>query len=352
MEQQQIKISAVEEKYLEQFTEMLVKQLETFKGDWKKTWQTEGCFGAAVCNQGREYRGCNAFLLMMVCAFAGYKYPVFGTYNSWQEFSFKTVTKKGKKPEKVRLTDEQGNELPIIHVKSEEHGYPALFTFYKVFKKDGSKSDVDFDDYCNMNEKEQDEYVTVPRMVMHRVFNIDQTNMAEVMPELYKKLTKTEKKQRVVLEGDVYKFRECDDMLSTQGWVCPIKPTYGDNAYYSISKDEIVVPQKEQFVNGESFYSTLFHEMAHSTGAESRLNRLKPAGFGSTEYATEELVAEMSAALLCSRYGIQNGVKEDSLAYLDNWLSNLKKGPAYIKTVMADVRKASDMIIEKIETVD
>ena len=88
-------------------------------------------------------------------------------------------------------------------------------------------------------------------------------------------------------------------MIEHDEWICPIKPTYGDNAYYSISKKEIVIPEKGQFKDGESFYSNLFHEMAHSTGAEEHLNRLKPGqSFGSKEYSAEELKAEMTAALV------------------------------------------------------
>ena len=68
---------------------------------------------------------------------------------------------------------------------------------------------------------------------------------------------------------------------------------FGDSAYFSISKNEIVMPEKRQFKDGESFYSNLFHEMGHSTGAEGQLDRIKPATFGSAEYAREELVAEL-----------------------------------------------------------
>ena len=75
-------------------------------------------------------------------------------------------------------------------------------------------------------------------------------------------------------------------MIEHNEWICPIKPIHGDNAYYSISKKEIVIPEKSQFKDGESFYSNLFHEMAHSTGAEDQLDRLKPTSFGKSEGGT------------------------------------------------------------------
>ena len=131
----------------------------------------------------------------------------------------------------------------------------------------------------------------------------------------------------------------------------PNQTDLGDDAYYSISKNEIVIPEKRQFKSGESFYSNLAHEMGHSTGAESQLNRLKPTSFGSKEYAREELVAEMTAALVSQRYGMSKVVKEDSLPYLKSWLDSLKEEPAFIKTVLQDVKKASGMINQQIDKV-
>lgn len=149
----------------------------------------------------------------------------------------------------------------------------------------------------------------------------------------------------------MFSFPAIDHMIAENKWICPIKPTYGDSAYYSISKNEIVIPEKKQFKNGESFYSNLAHEMGHSTGAESQLNRLKPSAFGSKEYAREELVAEMSAALVSQRYGMSKTLKEDSLPYLKGWLNSLKEEPAFIKTVLQDVKKASGMINQHIDKV-
>ena len=147
----------------------------------------------------------------------------------------------------------------------------------------------------------------------------------------------------------MFSFPAIDHMIAENKWICPIKPTYGDNAYFSISKNEIVIPEKRQFKSGESYYSNLAHEMTHSTGAENQLNRLKPSSFGSKEYAREELVAEMSAALVSQRYGMSKVIKEDSLPYLKSWLDSLKEEPSFIKTVLQDVKKASGMINQHID---
>ena len=89
--------------------------------------------------------------------------------------------------------------------------------------------------------------------------------------------------------------------------------------------------------------------MAHSTGSENHLGRLKPASFGSAEYAREELVAELSAALVAQRFGMTKHLKEDSASYLKNWLDSLKESPEFIKTTLTDVKKASHMINQHID---
>ena len=143
-----------------------------------------------------------------------------------------------------------------------------------------------------------------------------------------------------------------DRMIRDNRWICPIKLEHQDNAFYSISKNEITLPQKSQFIDGESFYGTAFHEMTHSTGAEDVLNRLKPAsGFGSKEYACEELIAELSSALIAQRYGMTKHLKEDSAAYLKSWLGSLKESPEFIKTTLVDVKKASSIITQKIDAI-
>lgn len=128
-------------------------------------------------------------------------------------------------------------------------------------------------------------------------------------------------------------------MIEKKLWVCPISLEHQDSAYYSIAKDAIVLPEKSQFINGESFYGTLLHEMTHSTGAEGRLDRIKPAAFGSQEYAREELVAELGSALVASQYGITKTIKEDSAQYLGSWLDVLKESPEFLKTTLFDVKR-------------
>ena len=160
-----------------------------------------------------------------------------------------------------------------------------------------------------------------------KVFNVAQTNLKEARPELYAKLEAENKPEKaLVQEGDMYSFPAVDQIFKEQRWICPINiEHHKDNAFYSISRNQITIPEKSQFKDGESWYGTAFHEMVHSTGAENQLNRLHPqSGFGSDEYAREELVAELGSALVCQKYGMTKNLKEDSAAYLKSWLGSLE----------------------------
>lgn len=190
-----------------------------------------------------------------------------------------------------------------------------------------------------------------PKNQVFNVFNVAQTNLQQVRPELFAKLEEQCSLSKPIQEGEVFSFPAIDAMIANNAWVCPIKPEKQDNAYYSLSKDHIVVPLKEQFVDGESFYGTVLHEMTHSTGSESRLNRLKAAKFGDKDYGREELVAELGSALVCQQNGIHKHVKGDSAAYLKSWLESLEESPDFIKTVMSDVKKATAVISFRMQEV-
>jgi hypothetical protein len=188
------------------------------------------------------------------------------------------------------------------------------------------------------------------------VFNVEQTNLKEARPEYYAQLEKANTVERPEpVEGEEFRFEPMDVMIRDNRWICPIKLEHQDSAFYSISSNAITLPEKSQFVDGESFYGTAFHEMGHSTGAEAHLNRFHSGegngGFGSAEYAREELVAELTSALIAQRYGIAKHLKEDSAAYLKAWLTSLKESPDFIKTTLADVKKASGMLCQHIDEI-
>lgn len=128
-------------------------------------------------------------------------------------------------------------------------------------------------------------------------------------------------------------------------------PSYywlNDGAWYRPSDDYINVPPMSQFPKAEEFYSTLFHEMAHSTGHPSRLNRdgIKGiASFGSEDYSKEELVAEFASSMLCGVAGISNHTIENSASYIKSWLGQLKKDKTLLVKAAGQAQKAADYIL-------
>lgn len=323
-----------EEKALDLFAEMMIEKIESINEDWRKPWFTEGALQWPRNLSGREYNGMNAFMLMLHCEKEGYKIPRFCTFDCVQR-----MNKPGK----------DGQELPRVSVLRGEKSFPVMLTTFTCIHKE-TKEKIKYDDYKNLSEDEKKEYNVYPRMQVFRVFNVQQTNLQEARPELWEKLEK-ENGRPEVKAGEQFDFEPVDRMIIENLWICPIRPMHQDSAYYSITKNEIVVPEKRQFKDGEAFYGTLFHEMTHSTGAKGVLDRLEPTAFGSKEYAREELVAELGSALVSQRYGMTKHIKEDSCAYLKSWLDSLKESPQFIKTTLMDVKKASSIITQKVDRI-
>lgn len=252
---------------------------------------------------------------------------------------------------KIPLLDKEGNKLPTVSVNKGEKSFPVFLTTFTVVNP-GTKERIPYDDYKQMSKDDQAKYNVYPKLQTFYVFNVAaQTNLKEARPELYEKLKAEVTGPAERQEGDQKSHPAIDKMIDDNLYYCPIKQIKGDEAYYSISKDEIVIPKREQFVDGEAFASNTLHECAHATGAESRLNRLKPTAFGSSEYAREELSAELSAAVVASQYGLTKHVKNDSAAYLKSWLSSLQEGPDFLKTVLSDVKRCTSMLNQRIEAI-
>lgn len=335
-----------EDRALDLFADMMIERIQSLssKDGWKKPWFTEGSLSWPKNLSGREYNGMNALMLMMHCEKNGYKLPVFCTFDRVAGLNF-TKDKQGKRQQVI---GKGGEVLPQVSILKGEKSFPVFITTFTVVNKE-TKERVNYDDYRQMSEELRQQYNVYPKLQVYNVFNVSQTNLQEARPELYKKVEESCGQSKPMEMGDDYSFPPVDKMIKEDGWICPIKPLFGDSAYYSISKNEIVIPEKKQFKDGESFYSNLFHEMTHSTGAEGQLDRIKPTSFGSEEYAREELVAELTAALTAQRYGMTKHLKGDSAAYLKSWLDSLKESPQFIKTTLMDVKKASSMLTQHID---
>jgi antirestriction protein ArdC len=138
---------------------------------------------------------------------------------------------------------------------------------------------------------------------------------------------------------------DCESIVSAM----PNRPTIeqSDAAWYRPSTDAVGIPHRNAFHSSEEFYSTLFHELAHSTGHASRLGREgfdKPVQFGSESYSKEELIAECTAAMLCGVTGIQTQTLENSASYLRTWIARLNSDSKLIVQAASAAQKAADYI--------
>lgn len=321
---------------LKKFADMMVKIIKKANANnWKKGWMgVNGSIQGLPQNiSGRTYSGGNSFFLMFNTAEKGYKTPVYMTFKQAKEQN--------------------------LHVKSGEKSVP-IFKWGLSIKDENGKR-VSEEDYNAMSQEERATMDVRPFPKMFHVFNIDQTNLEEVNKKKYDAIVarfQTPEQEVKDTEG-MYVNEALDRMFEQKAWHANIqydKPA--DQAFYRPSTDTIVLPMKEQFKLGKTpeevyhdgmeYYSTALHEMAHSTGHESRLDR-KFGAQGTDNYAHEELIAEMTSALVGSTMGFDRKILENNANYLSGWLSRLRDKPETITTIMTDVGKASDMIIEKVD---
>lgn len=336
-EQQEGKVDRIDNA-LQKFSDMLIARMEQMKeSKWKKGW-TDGRtaqFGLPQNLVGRPYTGSNAFLCQIHTAMEHYRMPVYLTIK--------------------QIRDAGGM------IKKGEHSIPIFKWDLRIKDKDGKK--LSESDYRNMTKVEQAECTVRPYLKVYNEWNIDQTNLEEVNKEKYDTILKRFKSEPIKDEVGMYKNEAFDNLLKEQSWVCPIEyEKFNESAFYSPKRDQIVVPSKKQFnisntpedvfKDGMEFYGTTIHEMAHSTGHESRLGRdgiVKIDQFGSDQYAKEELVAELTSALIGNAMGFDSRIRENNIAYLQNWIGSLKKDPKFLKSVMSDVNKSSKMVLEHID---
>ena len=335
------------DKALERFAELMIAKIETLQGDWKKPWFTPGATQPPRNLSGRPYNGGNSLMLMLQAEKMGYDIPVWGTFDRITGLNYN----KDSNGNVLLARDKYGNKLPQVSVNKGEKSFPVFLTTFTVVNQE-TKEKIPYDDYRNLSREEQAKYKVFPKLQVFNVFNVAaQTNLEVSRPEMFEKL-KAEAAGQIQHQGDLKSHPAIDKMIDDNLFFCPINQVRGDRAFYSPSKDEIVVPTREQFIDGEAFATNTLHECAHATGAESRLNRPDMGHpFGSEPYGREELTAELSAAVVASQYGLSKHVKDDSAKYLKSWLGSLREGPEFLKTILSNVRRCSTMITQRIEAI-
>ena len=359
--------SSYSDAVIQQFADMMIKRMEDMKeSNWKKGWM-DGRGSAGFPRNaltGRQYNGINPFMLMYDTIKHEYTTSMYLTAR--QLFSMNDSLKD---PSTGKIALE--NLDKVMKINKGEKAFPVYYMIHKYKDMQGKEySDQEYNDLSEEQRKDIKAYF-YPKV--HHLFNIDQTNMKEVNPSLYNSFVDKYTKRPSLPDSEgMYINEEIDSLLAHSkpsvwksekdnlSWYCPIEQTDNiSSPHYNLSKDFIKVPLKNQyktsdskegiFADGQAFYATLLHEMAHSTGPKGRLNRDLNSSFGDKKYAKEELVAELSAALISSTMGFDKRINDNNAKYVSSWLKVLKEEPSFIKTVLSDVGKASDMIIEKID---
>lgn len=304
-----------EAKALEVFADLMIQRIEEMQRvHWECPWIQKGFTTMPININGRKYNGMNTFMLFLESQAKRYHQPVFMTFNQ--------AKKAG------------------VRIKKGEHAFPVFL--YIISWKNDTGERLSCEEYETLGDKE--DYKKCVTLRIYDVFNIDQTTMEEDNKELYEKFNKP---QEEMPGDDGFHVAEIDDMLEENSWLCGIQLAERNAAFYKKSTDTIYLPLKEQFRKGMAFYGTLLHEMAHSTGTRDRLNRVGMSfHVDLNQYGTEELIAEMTAAVVGQQFGIEKYIELDSVAYIKGWLKNIKEKPTFLKGILGDVKNASNKIFE------
>ena len=245
-----------------------------------------------------------------------------------------------------------------IRIKKGAEAMPVIYWDLNV--KDANGKRVSESDYKQMSREQQAKCEVRPFLRAFHVFNIQQTNLEEVNKEKYDAIVDRFKGPQLRDKSGMYENRALDRMFERQEWVCRVQTDrLVDGAFYSPARDLVILPMKEQFnigknaeeifKDGMEYYSSALHEMTHSTGTANRLNREKGTRFGDPKYAKEELVAELTAAMVGNAMGFDKRILDNNLCYVQGWINALREDPKFIVSVMSDVNKASKMILQKID---
>lgn len=255
---------------------------------WRRSW-SGGYESPKNLKSGKAYRGINVFLLGL----RGYASPWWVTFKQARDLG--GSVRKGEKGSRV-----------------------VLWRWIEKEKADGTKD-------------------RFPLLRYYTVFNVEQCELPEgkvpvPVAEALEALEPVAAAEKIVAE-----------MPNP-----PVVHHRGSQPCYRPKSDEVEVPEIERFESAEEYHSTLFHELGHATGHGSRLDRSEVTGaicFGSDDYSNEELVAEMTAAFLCGRAGIEQATIANSAAYIDHWRRKISDDPKLVVTAAARAQKAADYIL-------
>lgn len=276
-------------------TNKIIDDLEKGNLTWTQPWKSNdfgGCVSLPLRSDGTPYQGINVLTLWGTATERGYTRPVWMTFKKAKELG--GCVKKGEKG--------------------------TLVVYANTF----AKSEVD--------DKGEETISTIPFLKGYTAFNVEQITG---LPEKFYTTPSHTVDTKTRLE-------------SAENFIANTKAAIqhgGNRAFYSPSLDKIQMPPSQSFYDIEGYYATLAHEITHWTNHPSRLDRkFGTKRFGNFSYAMEELVAEIGAAFLCANLGITLETREDHAAYIQSWLTVLKKDNRAIFTAASHAQRAVEYL--------
>ena len=266
-------------------TDQIIAGMEKLEGNWKASWAKRGL---PINAEGESYNGLNIIVLFMAAHVNGFSHNEWGTYKTWKKRG--GIVRKGQK------------------------ATARIIRWVQINEKDDAGDDTE-------------KSFMIPKA--YAVFNIEQVDGVEP--------------RSIKVNNEIETIDRCENYFNAT--LADVN-LGGDSAFYDPKRDEIWMPRMYAFRSAESFYAVLAHEVVHWTGITHRLNRFNAtASTPRTDYAYEELVAELGSAFICADLGIvEDETRTDHIEYIGHWVKLLKSDPKAIFTASREARKAKEFL--------
>jgi len=283
----------------QEITNKIIAIMERGQQATQELWVKSSASGFPInASTGKQYNGINILILWNEAAENGYEKNLWLTYK--QAAAMGAQVRKGEKG--------------------------TMCAYFEMMKKKDKKTE---------NQENNDESEFFPMCKPFWVFNVAQI---DGLPE---EMTRPDNLEELPKFSPI---ESAEKILASSGAVI----NHGGNrAFYSISKDEVFLPERERFTTPENYYAVGLHELTHWTGHKSRLDRKFGKRFGDNAYAFEELVAELGAAFVIGHCGLIGATIENHANYLNSWIKVLKEDKTAIFTAAKNAGQAFDFLMEK-----
>ena len=298
-----------------QLVDQVLANLEKGNLFWTQGWVAAGAPESAVT--GKKYRGINNLYLSLVAMAENYG------DNRWA--TFRQMEEKGWTFKK----DEEGHTLG--------KGKSVSVEYYEMRDKE-TKRRFDRSVLDGMTFDEQREYMDKNVYWLRKFYRVFNCSLMDGVPA--KEMPTIDVNDRIEKAEAILEYWNANESKIVYG---------GSQAFYRPSTDEVHLPEREKFKSTQSFYDTAFHEIGHSTGHQSRLNRDLSGGFGSQSYAMEELRAEIASIFMAQDLGIEPSEDrlQNNAAYIQSWKDEIKENPNALFTAIADADKIARYVSSK-----